>query len=220
MMINRNDKFNFINNLPFFKNINNSIIIDNINYFEIQDFRKGKYILYQDDKSNFAYYQTNGFIVEEKLCSNNSFLIGNFTIDKWYGLEELLLDVNYFHDVYTKLDTRVISISKYNLKNLLKIEQIKDSIYREVLKNYKIIENKIDTITPYKKIVKYLLSYSDDKDQFEITTTQEQISVLLNFTRETINKYLKKMEKDNIIKITRGNIKILDIEKLKMLLDE
>ncbi len=219
-MLNRNDKFNFIHNLPFFNNISSSIIIDNINNFNFQEFRKGKYLFFQGDKPTFAYYQTNGLIVEEKLCSNNSFLIGNFTIDKWYGLEELLLDVNYLHDVYTKEDTRVISISKYNLNVLLKIEQIKDSIYKEILKNYKIIENKIDTDTPYKKIVKYLLSYSDNKNQYEIITTQEQISVLLNFTRETINKYLKKMEKENIIKLSRGNIKILDKEKLKILLDE
>ncbi len=219
-MINRNDKYNFISGLPFFKNIDKSIIIDNINCFNVLDFRKGKYLFYQGDKPNFAYYQTNGVIVEEKICGNNNLLIGNFTIDRWYGLEELLLGINYFHDVCAKEDTTVLSISKYNLMNLLKTEQVKDCLLKEILKNYRTIENKLDADTPDKKIIKYLLSFSNNKNEYEIEITQEQISELLNFTRETINKYLKKMEKINVIQLSRGNIKILSKENLENLLDE
>jgi CRP/FNR family transcriptional regulator len=83
-----------------------------------------------------------------------------------------------------------------------------------------ILESKIDGDPPDKKIMKYLLSFSAGRDQYEISVTQDQISQLLNFTRETINKHLKKMEGSNILSLSRGNIKILDRVKMEKLLDE
>jgi len=217
--MNNQEKFDFLSKLPFFINIEKSILVNLLEYIDIQLFRKSKYLYYQEDKATFAYYQINGLIKEEKIFSTNTMVIGNFTFDKWYGLEEVLLSVNYFHDVTTLNDSMLLSISKYNLDKAIKISEIKDLIYNQILKNYQIIENKLNMDSPDIKIINYLLSFADGEGEYEIIITQDQLSKLLNFTRETINKHLKKLENIDVINLNRGIIKIINKERLKKLLE-
>ena len=85
----------------------------------------------------------------------------------------------------------------------MKDVKIKDKIIIEILKNYKFIEGRIN-------IIKYLISFNSDKGTTVINITHEHSAEILNCTRETINKHLKRLERENAITPGRGFIMIND----------
>lgn len=233
-MLDNKDKFELITKLPFFVELDQKIIINNLNCFEIKKYRKGKYIFYQGDDSYFVFYLIKGKVSIKKICYKDIIFLGTFFFDKWFGIEEVLLNTIHFHDVIVDEDSIIISISKFNFQKLMKIDKFKDLIIKELLKNFKYFESKITLDPPEIKIIKFFLSYynnlkrknniydnnnnnndnNNDNNVIIINITQENLADFLNLTRETVNKYLKKLEKTKIIKLQRGKIIILDKSKM------
>ena len=63
----------------------------------------------------------------------------------------------------------------------------------------------------------YLINQYYLKNSDKISITHEIIANDLGSSREVISRMLKRFEKDNLVKVSRGYIKILDIKKLKEL---
>lgn len=62
-----------------------------------------------------------------------------------------------------------------------------------------------------RRIAQYILSHSK-KDT--INTTHEEIAKRINSSREVVSRMLKEMEREEIIKLGRGQIKIIDKNRL------
>ena len=64
----------------------------------------------------------------------------------------------------------------------------------------------------------FLLDESVRLNTNDIKITHHQISKYIGTAREVVSRMLKYFEKENIIKLSRGSIKIIDKEKLKKLI--
>ena len=66
----------------------------------------------------------------------------------------------------------------------------------------------------------YLINQYYLKNSDKISITHEIIANDLGSSREVISRMLKRFEKDNIVKVSRGCVKIIDIEKLQAIIDQ
>jgi len=220
--MNAADKFDQIRGTPFFSKINPNFILRNINFFEIRELRKGKYLYYQGDSSGFVYYLISGIVSEIKELKNTLIYLGEFSIDRWYGVEEMLISSAYYHNILIKQNSVFISLSKFNFLTLLRDNEFQNLIIKEIAKNYRILEAKINLDTPDIKIAKYLLlSVQENKNnRLSLKITQEYLADQVNCTRETVNKHLKNFEKLDLIALARGKIILRDIRGLRELIGQ
>lgn len=65
-----------------------------------------------------------------------------------------------------------------------------------------------------KRLALFLLSESEELNSDVISLTHEQIAKYTSSAREVVSRMLKYFEKENIIKMSRGKIKLIDKEKL------
>jgi len=71
-----------------------------------------------------------------------------------------------------------------------------------------------------KRLAQYLLDVYYQTNSKTIYSTQEEIAKDVSSSREVVTRMLKNFMHDNLIEIKRGEIKILDLNKLKKLVEE
>lgn len=65
------------------------------------------------------------------------------------------------------------------------------------------------------RLAKYLFNKYTKTNKYDIIITQEQIAKDMGSAREVVTRNLKVFADENILKITRGKISIIDLNKLK-----
>lgn len=70
-----------------------------------------------------------------------------------------------------------------------------------------------------RRLVTMAEGYGEWKDRSKrvIQIPQEQLALMLSLSRQTVNQILKQLESQGAIRLTRGGIEILDIDKLRTL---
>jgi CRP/FNR family transcriptional regulator len=66
-----------------------------------------------------------------------------------------------------------------------------------------------------KRLALFLLEKSEDEKTDTLSTTHESIAGHLGSAREVISRMLKYFEREGMVRVFRGGIKIVDLEKLK-----
>lgn len=114
----------------------------------------------------------------------------------------LIIDGNLFKEVLDKN----LSVQKF----ILEITQSKLSEIMWVLEQ-------VVFFSLEHRLSDYLINQHYLKDSIKITITHEAIANDLGSSREVISRMLKRFEKDNLIEMGRGSIKLIDIKGLKLL---
>lgn len=114
----------------------------------------------------------------------------------------LIIDGNLFKEVLDKN----LSVQKF----ILEITQSKLSEIMWVLEQ-------VVFFSLEHRLSDYLINQHYLKDSIKITITHEAIANDLGSSREVISRMLKRFEKDNLIEMGRGYIKLIDIKGLKLL---
>lgn len=65
-----------------------------------------------------------------------------------------------------------------------------------------------------KRTAKWILSAVDRTGELEVSLTQERLASMLGVGRSYISRVIKRLKQDNILKVQRGRITILDPERL------
>lgn len=148
-----------------------------------------------------------------RLSDNNVCILSSSCI-----LQNITFDVH----IDCEKNTEALLISSITFSEL-----IKENVYIEnfVLKNTvdkfsdvmwtieQILFMKTDT-----RLAIFLLDESIKLNSNTIKITHEQLSKYIGTAREVVSRMLKYFEQENIIKLSRGNIQIIDKEKLKKLI--
>ena len=114
----------------------------------------------------------------------------------------LIIDGNLFKEVLDKN----LSVQKF----ILEITQSKLSEIMWVLEQ-------VVFFSLEHRLSDYLINQYYLKDSIKIAITHEAIANDLGSSREVISRMLKRFEKDNLIEMGRGSIKLIDIKGLKLL---
>jgi len=56
---------------------------------------------------------------------------------------------------------------------------------------------------------------ADEKDPIELSMIQQELAGLVGASRESVSRSMKQLERDGIVELHRGKVRILDLEKLR-----
>lgn len=223
-MKNINKELYFKNNLPFFKDLSKNEVEKLFSSSYIQNYSKGEFIYSKDKACTGVLLVVNGQLrsflssysgkeitlfrlFDLDICMlSASCVFQNLTCDINLEAERdssvIIIDSNFFKDLSSK---------NINVQNFfLNLTQNKLSEVMNVLEQ--VVFFSLDNRLSNYLINQYYLNNSND-----IYITHDSIANDLGSAREVISRMLKRFEKDNLVKLSRGVIKIVDIEKLKLL---
>ena len=219
-----NKKSYLSDNLPFFKDLSEEEKIMIYNASHVEEYKVGE-LIYSKYKSCSGIVlvvkgQLRSFmsslsgkeitlfrLFQNDLCIlSSSCVYQNLSYDINLQAEEnsslIVIDGNFFKEVLNKN----LSVQKF----ILEITQSKLSEIMWVL------EQVVFFSLEY-RLSDYLINQHYLKNSLQIYITHEAIANDLGSSREVISRILKRFEKDNLIQMGRGYIKIINIEKLKLL---
>jgi len=166
-------------------------------------FRKGKYITYEGDRLVNIYFIIEGTVKLYKwMTDDKKRFIKDKIMGQWISISESIINSNHYFDAKANSNVICLEIPIETINKMIENPIINKSILVSLAdwnKDYnKILINKtcLDTL---KKFIK-------EFEHNEIEITQEQLSNNLGYSRESINKNLKKIEDLGIIKIERSKI--------------
>lgn len=170
---------------------------------KICSYRKGKYIYYEGDKAESFYFILEGTVGLYKWIDlEKDKLIKQFMFGKWLASSELILDEPYFFDAKANSTVLCLKIPLNSLTQFLSILDINKSIMNSIASwNFE-----YNSLLKNKTCLTVLKKYISESESNNIIITQDKLSNLLGYTRECINKNLKKLESNGIIKLERSKI--------------
>lgn len=183
---------------------------------ETKNYKKGEIIFREEDNALY-YFQ----IVEGKVKLNNynedgkEFIQNIFVKNQSFGDSLLFLEKFYPMNAISLAQTEIIRVPKNNFLELLSAHPdlslgmnacLSQRLYYKIL----MIQNmaSLNPIVRLKGLMEYLKSYYEDDCQhcFHIELTRQQIANLTGLRVETVIRVLKKMEKENLLKIENRKI--------------
>ncbi|MBN2544701.1 MAG: Crp/Fnr family transcriptional regulator [Spirochaetes bacterium] len=208
-----NEIYKILSGIDDFKKFSQSEIYQIASMGIIKKFRKDAFIYYQNDSCDAVYYLISGLVEKIKFRNDySSILLKSCDKNEWLGIAEAVHAGGYLYDARTKEVSETIVFLKkgfieYYSNNLKFSTYIGSKIVKELYNAH----FHLDTHTPLEKITGLIKARinsfgNNNIDYIELPITQEQLSELIGFTRETVNKSLKKMEKEGFIKLERGKI--------------
>lgn len=118
-------------------------------------------------------------------------------------------------------DSSVIIIDSKFFKELttnnLKIQSFFLNLMQDKLSEVMWVLEQVVFFNLENRVANFLLEQYYLNDSLEINITHDVIANNLGSAREVISRLLKRFENNDIVKLSRGTIKIIDIEKLKPL---
>lgn len=187
----------------------------------VRPVRSNRVLCYQGDPSDVFYLVLQGKLHQVKHRSDGSeLLVTAYGPGSWVGLIETLLDTPYLADITSAVDSSVLAFSKGTVVTLRKIPDVTDAWLDALARTGYRLHAAIGDNTPMAALCSYLLSRSVSLvggTREGVYATQEQIAAELGFTRETVNKHLRQLEEEHLVRIGRGLVELLDREKLSFI---
>jgi len=190
-----------------------------LKYSKYQNIRKGKVLYYQSDKADNLFAILGGTIQKIKYRADESTIVlGKVYKGDWLGITEVLIDSLYLYDTITIEATKLLSFSKTNFTQLLKIDNFKNYILTNVAKQHYLLHNQLELNQPLSRLINFLLNTAklNKNNKYILYTTQEDLAESIGVTRETVNKHLNRFQQAGLINIFRGSIEIIDKEGLEI----
>lgn len=186
-----------------FNQLNRNDLNTLIRHMKVVSYRKGKYITYQGDKLDDFYFILDGVVsLYRWINDDKELLIKDVIIGEWLNLNESISGNLIFYDSRVKSDATLIKMDRTSLNILLDNPVINRSIihWLAAWNNHYYKQNS------YATCYTALLEFIEESDSNEIKITQNKLSEILGYTRESVNKNLKKLEDEGFIKLERGKI--------------
>ncbi len=118
-------------------------------------------------------------------------------------------------------NTAVCSMNLDTMKGLMRNnENFSTAIYKFIGLKIRKIERRLDLLVGKdvkSRVVSYIWDLYKEENSLIIPNhlSQKEMASILAATRESINKVLKELKNENIVRVSRKEIEILDLERLK-----
>ena len=211
--------------LPFYKDLTNTDVDDLVKTSIYKEFKKGDII--SDTSGN----NIGPFLI---ISGEVRVLIDDIehhqiTLYKLYAKEMALLSATCiiehitFDAVFeTQMDTAILILNHDVLKQIMNTNlKVRCAIFEQLTDRFSFTIVSIQQIlfTSYEsRLSSFLVEQYLFKKQKEIKITQEEVAKATSTSREVAGRGLRKLVNQKLVKISRGVIKIIDIEGLKDLI--
>ena len=211
-------------NLPFFNDLSESELKGLVSASYIQKYNKGELV----HSKNSA---CTGIVVVIK-GQLRSFMSSNsgkeVTLFRLFERDICVLssscvyqDLTYDINLEAEKDSSVIIIDSKFFKEIsssnLSIQNFFLTITQDKLSEIMWVLEQIVFFSLDSRVASFLVDQYYLNNSTNISITHDTIANNLGSAREVISRMLKRFENDKIVELSRGRIKIIDIEKLKLL---
>lgn len=189
--------------------------------------KKGIYLFHEGDISNYIYLVISGKVRLNKATPDGRELTMHFKREN-----ELVGEMGLFNDMSISVgaevveDSILIKFKKTELENVyLKNGEIAVTFMKWFTKNTQVMQTKFRDLIMYDKkgacystLIRFSNSYGVKTNEGILINTQltnQEIANYIGTTRESVNRMLNKLKKENIINIEKKYISIKNIEYLK-----
>jgi CRP-like cAMP-binding protein len=197
------------------------------NFFDdngkIFQYAKGDIIYREGDNSNYIYLITEGIVKNYKLDEDGKELItALYKEDDLFGYTSFINNLSYQESATAINDTKLVGISKNDLKDILDnnhnitLELIE--LLTENLSNVKDQLLQMAYSSVNKKTAATILRFAEkinNKPNDPIKISRNDLASVAGVAPETFIRTLSKFKKDGLIDVDGRNIIVLDINKLQ-----
>ena len=187
-------------------------------------FKKGDLIFKEGVPSQYIAYVRDGFI---KLCKNgiggNEFILSISKKGAYLGIQNLNKQnkLNYF-SAYAITDSEVCFIDIDCFGKLLRLNgefatEVISFIFNDEMNYFERLVNNVQQQMPG-RLAHALLYFSNqvyNENPFNLNLTKAELASLIGTSREGVSRMLKLFQDDEIIKMEKRKITILDYKKLE-----
>jgi CRP/FNR family cyclic AMP-dependent transcriptional regulator len=197
----------------------------------IKHLKQGQYLHRKDDKVDGLYCLLNG-----KLRVSNLTLAGQELIltwlqpGNWFGEISMFDGLPRTHDAIAEQDCCLLKLSNQNFEYLLQNEP---SLYphfirllcQRVRTTFKLIDE-MASLSLKGQLCRRLLLLTDGlalwpsrqsdalPPSYTLDISQESLALMLHSSRQTVNKILQELQKENVLSVHYGHITLFDKSKL------
>lgn len=226
-MINTNKEFYLRNNLPFYKYLSEKEKEELYASSHIEFFQKGKLIHSKHESCTGVI-----LVLDGQLRSYMSAKLGKeITLFRLFEFDMCILssscvyqNLSYDINLYAETDSHVIIIESNFFKNLsknnMKIQEFFLNLTQNKLSEIMWVLEQVVFFSLDYRLSNYLVNQYYLNNSNYIYITHDSIANDLGSAREVISRMLKRFEKDNLVKLSRGCITIVDLDGLKLLCEE
>ena len=181
------------------------------------EIRKNRIVTYQKDRCDHCYCILSGRLRKLKyLADESSVKIGTLHPGDWIGIAELLLKTEFLFDTIAEADSIILSVSSSDFAGLMETDGFPDVALRRLSRDVVLLHRSMELNTSRSRIIRLLQERTEflNNDEAAVYMTQEKIAEETGITRETVNRFLKELEKLEVVEAGRGVIRIIDIDEL------
>lgn len=212
-----------LSSFKIFSDFNYEQLSNILRYSIYNPYRKERVLYYQNDRADAVYFILSGKIRKVKWREDStSVVLEKVEAGSFLGLAEIIFDELYLIDAITEEESGLLYIHKTNFIDLMLMDKFKKIIIKELARAYCSLHRQLEVHTPLQKIIRYIkivVETFEEKDpksnNYVINITQENLAEAIGVTRETVNKYLRQLQDIKPVKILRGRIEVLNLEKIK-----
>ena len=184
-------------------------------------FKKGWFIYCEGNNSNHLFYLLDGKV---KSFKNNEYgkelIISIFKGKNLFGITSLTENNSYRENTLALEDSTVIKITK---REFLKLVEGNSELSIQL---FNLLIDKLENLESHlihliydpvrKKIAKILYELYEENASNVIEISRSDLANMVGIAKETLIRTLSELREEKIIKTKRRTIKIIDIEKLKL----
>ena len=188
----------------------------------IRDYRTGKSLYYQGDLADWAYLIVSGAVRRVKYrVDDTSLSLADAGLGDWIGLAELILNAPYLNDATARGHTRALAFSAAAFDRLIEVPGMRGLLMAKMARTIVSLHGRIELNAVLPRLVQHLLVHARDEGNGAgfVVGTQDEIAEAIGATRETVNKYLQRLQTQGLIALSRGRIDIPDLQALRDRLD-
>lgn len=151
---------------------------------------------------------------------------GNF-----WGVHPCLGDVEESHDAIAETNVEVLAVPARSLRDLMfENRDIQEALVGFLCQRFRMalaVAEQFVTWTPRARLAWRLLSMAKShgisrpsKRGLEIQVSQESLASMINLSRQRTNILLKEMEREGLVTLEYGRIRVRDQDAMQVLLDD
>ncbi len=196
-----------------------------LSFAQALSFKKGKLIFYQNGMPTGVFLIKSG---KAKIYKTGAYgkdqIFYIYKNGDLFGYHALLCNENYEESCEAIEDCEVLFVNKYDFKFLLtKIPQIQLLIIQNISHEFGVLVNTI-TILAQKNLRERLALYlvilkeryqEEGNARTQIVLSREDLANVIGTTRESLGRLLKEFREDQLIKIDKRAIEVINLKKVQ-----
>jgi CRP/FNR family transcriptional regulator, cyclic AMP receptor protein len=176
--------------------------------------RTGRALCCQGDRSERCWVLVSGRVRGVMYRSDETTVeLGRASPGDWVGLAEILLDSPYLADQVAEEHCTLAGFGRVGLGRLLEVTGMRALLLREMAKRYYTLHARIELAQPVDRLLRFLLEHASGEGA--VAGTQEEIAEAIGATRETVNRHLQRLQDEELVKVGRGVVTIVDAGRLR-----